>query len=84
MTVKVLKEAIRRAESWPQEAQEELAEIALEIDARLKGSEYSATPEELAGIDRGLKAAREGRFGVRQAPLRRMETSLKCSVAAIM
>jgi predicted transcriptional regulator len=23
---------------------------------------YRATPEELAGIDRGLKAAREGRF----------------------
>jgi predicted transcriptional regulator len=62
MTVNVLKEAMQRAESWPQEAQEELAEIALGIDARLKGSKYSATPEELAGIDRGLKAAREGRF----------------------
>jgi predicted transcriptional regulator len=62
MTVKVLTEAMRRAESWPQEAQEELAEIALEIDARLKGSKYQATPEELEGIDRGLKAAREGRF----------------------
>jgi predicted transcriptional regulator len=61
MTVKVLKEAIQRAESWPQEAQEELAEIALEIDA-LNGSKYRATPEELEGIDRGLKAAREGRF----------------------
>jgi predicted transcriptional regulator len=62
MTVKVLKEAMQRAESWPQEAQEELAEIALEIDARLKGGTYQATPDELAGIDRGLKAAREGRF----------------------
>jgi hypothetical protein len=62
MTAKVLKEAMRRVESWPQEAQEELAEIALEIDARLNGSKYRATPEELEGIDRGLKAAREGRF----------------------
>jgi hypothetical protein len=38
MTVNVLKDAMQRAESWPQEAQEGLAEIALEIDARLKGS----------------------------------------------
>jgi predicted transcriptional regulator len=62
MTVKVLKEAMQRVESWTAEAQEELSEIALEIDARLKGSKYRATPEELEGIDRGLKAAREGRF----------------------
>jgi hypothetical protein len=41
---------------------EELAEIALEIEARLGRSKYGATPEELAGIDRGLKAAREGCF----------------------
>jgi predicted transcriptional regulator len=62
MTVKALKEAIRRAETWPDEAQEELAEIATEIDATLKGEAYDATPEDLKGIDRGLKAAREGRF----------------------
>jgi len=62
MTTKVLKEAMQRVESWPQEAQEELAEIAFEIDARLKGGKYHATLEELEGIDRGLKAAREGRF----------------------
>jgi hypothetical protein len=62
MTSKALKEAIRRAEAWPEEAQEQLAEIAFEIDAEIKGGVYHATPEELAGIDRGLKAAREGRF----------------------
>jgi predicted transcriptional regulator len=62
MTVKVLKEAMLRVESWPEEAQEELAEIALEIDASLRGGTYQATAEELAGIDRGLKSAREGRF----------------------
>ena len=33
-----------------------------EIDAELRGGIYHATPEELAGIDRGLKAAMEGRF----------------------
>jgi hypothetical protein len=31
VTAKALKEAMQRVESWPQEAQEELAEIALEI-----------------------------------------------------
>jgi predicted transcriptional regulator len=62
MTAKVLKEVLERVETWPEEAQEELAEIAREIDAGLKGVRYSATSEELAGIDRGLKAAGEGRF----------------------
>jgi predicted transcriptional regulator len=62
MTTKALKKAMRRVETWPKEAQEELAEIALEIDAGLKGGVYHATSEELVGIDRGLKAAREGRF----------------------
>ena len=62
MTAKVLKEALQRVESWPVEAQEELAEIAFEIDAGLNGGAYHATPQELEGIDRGLKASREGRF----------------------
>ncbi len=62
MTAKVLKEVLERVEAWPQEAQEELAEIAREIDAGLKGVKYHADPEELAGVDRGLRAAQEGRF----------------------
>jgi predicted transcriptional regulator len=37
-------------------------EIKIEIDAGLKDGKYRATPAELEGIDRGLKAAREGRF----------------------
>ena len=66
MAAKVLREVLQRAETWPEAAQEELAEIALEIDAGLKGGEYCATSEELAGIDRGLKAAREGRFATNE------------------
>jgi predicted transcriptional regulator len=62
MTAKELREILQRVETWPKEAQEELAEIALEIEAGLRGGVYHATPEELEGIDRGLKAAREGRF----------------------
>jgi predicted transcriptional regulator len=62
MTAKLLTDAMKRVETWPEAAQEELAEIALEIDAALKGGIYRATPEELAGIDRGLRAADAGRF----------------------
>jgi predicted transcriptional regulator len=67
MASKTLNEAMRRVESWPEAAQEELAEIALEIDARVKGGSYHASPDELAGIDRGLEAAREGRFATDEA-----------------
>jgi predicted transcriptional regulator len=62
MTAKVLAEAMKRIETWPEEAQEELAGIALEMDAALNGNAYQPTPEELAGIDRGLRLADEGRF----------------------
>jgi len=62
MTTKALKEAMQRVESWPEDAQKELAEIAFEIDARLKGGKYYATPHELAGIDRAIRAARDGRL----------------------
>jgi predicted transcriptional regulator len=66
MTAKALQEAMQRVESWPEDAQEELAEIAFEIDAALRGEMYRATPEELEGIDRGLKAANEGRLATDQ------------------
>jgi len=66
MTLKALKDVLERVETWPEEAQEELAEIAREIDAALGGGEYHASPDELAGIDRGLKAAREGRFATEE------------------
>jgi predicted transcriptional regulator len=56
-----LQEVLKQAESWPEEAQEELADAALEIAAGLKGK-YHATAEELAGIDRGLDDSRQGRF----------------------
>ena len=62
MTAQILVDMVKRAEAWPVEVQEELAEIAREIDAALQGGLYQATPEELAGIDRGLEDARAGRF----------------------
>jgi predicted transcriptional regulator len=62
-----LTEVLERVEAWPADVQNELAEFALELDAGLNDGEYRPTPEELAGIDRGLRAAAEGRFGSEQA-----------------
>jgi hypothetical protein len=62
MKTKKLTEVLERVEAWPVDVQNELAEFALELDAGLKDGEYQPTPEELAGIDRGLRAASEGRF----------------------
>jgi predicted transcriptional regulator len=59
---KMLVDLLDRAKSWPESAQEELAQVAREIEAALGQATYRATPEELAGIDRGLRAAAEGRF----------------------
>ncbi len=57
-----LKDVMERAESWPQDAQDELAAIAREIETALQGGVYHASPVELAGIERGLADARQGRF----------------------
>ena len=46
-----LKDVLKRAESWPEEVQTELAEIALEIDASLHTGAYKASPDELGSID---------------------------------
>jgi predicted transcriptional regulator len=66
MTTRTLSDAMKRVEAWPAEAREELACIALEIDAALNGGEYHPTQEELAGIDRGLRATEQGRFATRE------------------
>jgi predicted transcriptional regulator len=62
MKTKMLTQALERVDAWPAHAQNELAEIARDIDESLKKGEYEPTPAELAGIDRGLRAAAEGRF----------------------
>jgi hypothetical protein len=45
-----VKEILRRVEAWPEEDQQELAEIVRNIEARRSGV-YDATPAELAAID---------------------------------
>jgi predicted transcriptional regulator len=62
MKTKKLTEVLERIEAWPPEAQNELADFALELDAGLSDGEYKPTPGEMAGIERGLRAAAEGRF----------------------
>jgi hypothetical protein len=62
MMTKVWDELLRRVQSWPRDAQEELAQVALEIEAALNKGAYSASPRELEGIDRGLRDSAEGKF----------------------
>lgn len=57
-----LADILERAESWPAHVQDELADFARELEAGVNGDSYHPTPEELAGIDRGLRAADAGRF----------------------
>jgi len=51
MTKEQVREVLERVLTWPKERQEELAEIALEIEAELADGAYHATPEELQAID---------------------------------
>ena len=54
MTKDEVKGILERIPTWPEDRQQELAAIALEIEAELAGAEYDATPDELAAIDEGL------------------------------
>jgi hypothetical protein len=64
--IKSLSNILERAQSWPEEAQNELERLAREIGAELGGDAYRATPEELVGIDRGLRAAEAGEFATEE------------------
>jgi hypothetical protein len=55
MTTKSLSDVLRRAETWPQEDQEALAEYARELEARRTGV-YRLTDDERAVIDRARAA----------------------------
>jgi predicted transcriptional regulator len=54
-----LKKMLARAEAWSEQDQEELAQVALEIEARRHGL-YHASLEELAAIDEALAAVDRG------------------------
>jgi hypothetical protein len=54
MTKDQVKAVLERVPTWPEDRQQQLTEIALEIEAELAGAGYHATPDELAAIDEGL------------------------------
>ena len=56
-----LKELLERVASWPQEDQDELAEIAAGIEARRSGV-YQPTPEEDEAIREGLAELERGEW----------------------
>jgi hypothetical protein len=66
MKTKKLIEVPERIEAWRPEEQNELADLTLELDTGLSDGEYEPTAEELAGIERGLRDAAEGRFATPQ------------------
>ena len=55
------KTLFERVQSWPEEDQEELAEIAREIEARRSGV-YQLSDDERTAVRAGLEAARRGEF----------------------
>ena len=56
-----VKEILRQVESWPEEDQEELAEVARGIESRRSGI-YRLSDEERAAVRKGMDAARRGEF----------------------
>jgi ParB-like chromosome segregation protein Spo0J len=54
-----VKDILRRVETWPEEDQRELAEIARDIEARRSGV-YHATTDELQAIDEALGQVARG------------------------
>jgi hypothetical protein len=54
MTKDQVKTILDRVPTWPRERQQELVEIALEIEAELARGAYHATSDELEAIDEGL------------------------------
>jgi hypothetical protein len=54
MTKDQVEAVLARVPTWPEDRQQELAELALEIEAELAGADYEVAPDELTAIDEGL------------------------------
>jgi predicted transcriptional regulator len=61
MVAKALKEILERAETWPEQAQEEAVNSLLAIEQEL-ADPYVLNDEDRAAIQRGLDDMRHGRF----------------------
>ncbi len=53
MTKDQVRAVLERVPTWPERRQQQLAEIALEIEAELADAGYDATPDELTAIGPG-------------------------------
>jgi predicted transcriptional regulator len=62
MTEADLKNLLKRVQTWPEAAQDELVAVANQIENELQGDEYVATPEELAAIDAAIASVDAGEF----------------------
>jgi len=61
MTKEQINAVLENVRSWPEQDQEELAELAREIEARRSGV-YVMSDEERAAVQAGLDQARRGEF----------------------
>ena len=59
------KALLERVQSWPVEDQEELAEVAREIEARRSGV-YRLSDDERTAVHAGMEAARRGDFATEE------------------
>jgi hypothetical protein len=67
MTKDQIRAVLARVPTWPDDRQQQLAELALEMEAELAGDGYEATPDELAAIDEGLAGEAAGEEEIRAA-----------------
>ena len=62
MTTKDLKSLLDRVRSWPEDAQDELVDVANQIENELQNREYLATQEELRILDAAMASIDGGEF----------------------
>jgi hypothetical protein len=60
MTVTNLKNLLERAQTWPEEAQDELVAVANQIESELQSQDYLATQEELRIVDAAMASIDAG------------------------
>ena len=62
MTEADLKNLLKRVQTWPAAAQNELVAVANQIETELQGDDYVATREELQTIDAAMASIDSGEF----------------------
>jgi uncharacterized protein YecE (DUF72 family) len=62
MTEADLKELLKRVQTWPEAAQDELVSLANQIEHELRSSDYVATQEELQIIDAAIASIDAGQI----------------------